>query len=571
MARFLDSPADVRGLAIGSVCLLVAAAPFETLEPLVHVPGQNISSVETVLLAVIAVTTAAYGARRAAVAWRTPLTWPWLALVAIAAVSALLASSYVGNALHMTARFAAAFVVFVLSVNATPDWRAARLVALTAIATGVVVSVLMIGEYLGVEVVFRVLQPFRRGIAVVGSQVRAGGPFQYPTIASMYLEIAFALGLGLLVDAASRRRWPIALTIAVALLVVAEGVLVSFTRSGLISIALCLLATFAVCLRRAGFDATVRVVMAVGVVFAAQLLSSRSAEAMRLRMSTEGQDAWYRAQFSVPHTLEFRTGEIRPIPIAVTNRGRLAWDSFAAEPIRLSYHWIAADSDRVVIWEGERTRFSTPIAPGMRVDLRARVRAPGTPGTYRLVWDLEAVKRLWFSTEPDAVLAMTDAIVAGDAVAIPNAGGGPSSMPKPPGRPGRLVLWRAAAALFLERPILGIGPDNYRLRYGGPAGIANADPRVHSNNTYIELMVGTGLAGGLVLVWLAARVTRQAWRVVATGGGIAIGVTCAVGAIALHGLVDSFLGFTPTYIVMAVVSGLLVNADRWTEAHAHRV
>ena len=41
-------------------------------------------------------------------------------------------------------------------------------------------------------------------------------------------------------------------------------------------------------------------------------------------------------------------------------------------------------------------------------------------------------------------------------------------------------------------------------------------------------------------------------------------------AIALHGLVDSFLGFTPTYILMAVVLGLASGCAGLT-THADRV
>ena len=60
-------------------------------------------------------------------------------------------------------------------------------------------------------------------------------------------------------------------------------------------------------------------------------------------------------------------------------------------------------------------------------------------------------------------------------------------------RPGRFVLWRAAAGLLADRPLLGVGPDNYRLRYGDTAGLATFDRRVHANNMYIEMAVGGGL------------------------------------------------------------------------------
>src|SRR5579864_8405485 len=80
------------------------------------------------------------------------------------------------------------------------------------------------------------------------------------------------------------------------------------------------------------------------------------------------------------------------------------------------------------------------------------------------------------------------------------------------------------------------------------AGIATPDPRTHSNNMYLELLADTGLVGAAAFAWLlwatrACKVTN-------------IGVVCALVAIALHGLVDSFLSFGPTYVLFALTLGL---------------
>src|SRR5437773_195573 len=77
-----------------------------------------------------------------------------------------------------------------------------------ALAVGVVVSGLTILEYIGVRPVLAWLRLFRRDVATVGAQVRAGGPLQYPTIASMYLEVVFALGLGVLLGELDRSPQP---------------------------------------------------------------------------------------------------------------------------------------------------------------------------------------------------------------------------------------------------------------------------------------------------------------------------------------------------------------------------
>ena len=73
------------------------------------------------------------------------------------------------------------------------------------------------------------------------------------------------------------------------------------------------------------------------------------------------------------------------------------------------------------------------------------------------------------------------------------------------GRPGRGVLWEPHSRILAAYPILGVGPDNYRLMYGNYAGIPNFDERVHSNNMYLEVLVGGGLVGGLAFGWFCWR------------------------------------------------------------------
>jgi O-antigen ligase len=126
--------------------------------------------------------------------------------------------------------------------------------------------------------------------------------------------------------------------------------------------------------------------------------------------------------------------------------------------------------------------------------------------------------------------------------------------------------------------VLGVGPDNFRLLYGPYAGVRNPDRRTHSNNMYLEMLVGAGLLGALACGWLVWRIAA----LVAAGVHAAtidrrkaasIGVAAAVIAIGLHGLVDSFLSFTPTYVLIALT---LAFADAsgprtTTGTHADRV
>ncbi len=157
-------------------------------------------------------------------------------------------------------------------------------------------------------------------------------------------------------------------------------------------------------------------------------------------------------------------------------------------------------------------------------------------------------------------------------------------------RPGRVALWHAAANMVAAHPLLGVGPDNFRLSYGRYAGIASADPRTHSNNMYLEMLAGGGLLVGAAFAWLLWRAARSAAASLrasaassperalsgdASRGGAAgatAGIVAATLAIAVHATVDSFLSFAPTYVLFALTLGCAVASARGMESsRANRV
>jgi O-antigen ligase len=555
----------------GGVALLTFAAPFELTEPLVRLPRQSITSLEAAILVAFAAWGTVIVASRRLPRWQTPLTLPWLALIAAMIVASIASPVSRVNALHMTGRLAAALGVYLLAVNGlTTRSRLATALRL-AVAVGVVVSVLTILEYLGTPSVLNALQAFRPGVATVGAQVRAGGPLQYPTIASMFLEIVFALGLGVLLSEHDdpRRRWLRVAVWFVALVIISEAITLTFTRAGLITMATSLVLVGAIRIARRGLDRGVVLVLALAVVIATLFAFSRSRESMWLRFTSEGQESWYRAQIDAPASLQLQRDRTQQIPIALTNTGRLPWDSTATPPILISYHWLPAEGDAFVAFEGDRTPFPSAVAPGDTATIDAVVRAPDRPGDYRLEWDLVQEGRLWFSTEPGAVRVMSRAAVLGDA-AVNARGGTLTPPPRPTVRPGRLTLWRAGLKMFAAHPVLGVGPDNFRLAYGAYAGIDGADPRTHSNNMYLEMFAGGGLLVGAAFLWLVWRAAggfaRLAREAAPQDHAIAVGLAAAGLAIALHAAVDSFLSFAPIYVLFSLTLGYAAASARGMEA-----
>ena len=564
-------------LALVATVALAAVAPFELREPVLRLPWQALSNLELVLALGGGLWALSLLASRCRLPLRAPLLLPLVTGAVVAWLAAWLAPIARTNALHMAARVTAAYALVVMTASAVQDRESLRRVAQVIVASCLVVAILAVAEFLRVSWALDWLRIFRPGVTVVGAQVRAGGSLQYPTIAALVLEIGLAFGLGLFVAACDEGRHRDAALWFVALAVIGEGVVVSYTRAGLVGMVVALSLVLGIRRRSRPADVVVPTALAaLAVIVAGLFVGSRSFETTALRLTTEEQQAWYRASLAVPSSLSLRTGETTQVPVQVLNTGRLRWDSGADPPIKLSYHWLTEDGGRVVSFEGARTSFDVVVEPGATARVMAHVRAPRQPGQYRLAWDLVQEHRLWFSSEPGAEPAMTVASVAGAGVGPV----GPTttlSLPQPVVRPGRLALWSAAARMLRQHPWFGIGPDNFRLKYGEVLGLLRADDRVHSNNMYIEVAVGTGLVGAAAFLWLGvvcATCWRRAARAVVRGGWPeALGPLAAGAAIAVHGLFDSFASFTPTYVVMAVTLGAGLASAQLLEdgSDAHRV
>src|SRR5580704_6330031 len=500
-SALLGRAPGVATTAYVGVCALAIIAPFELLRPLVRLPWQSVSNVEAVLAIVFCAWLWSIVSSGTWPRWQTPLTSPWMALLAAMTVSALMAPTGRVNALHMAGRLTIGFAVFLLTVNAISTPARLRRAMAAAVVAGLIVGVLAILEYLQVSTVLVGLRAFRPAMATVGGQVRAGGTLQYPTIASMYLEIVFAFGLGLLSRSVSEKE---TLPLFLALVVIAEAITLTFTRAGLLTMTASLGLVGAVRYSRHGIDTGVQLVAVLALLIPIMVIASRSAQSVWLRLTSQGQDTWYRFSVDAPAELALRTDASERVLVRATNEGRLTWDSGANPPVYLSYHWLLPDGSRVVAFDGVRTSFPAPVPPGATVSVEAQVRAPRQPGRYRLEWDLVEEDRLWFSTEPGAgTAAFSDAMVIGPP-------GGDRSivtypLPVRAVRPARLFLWRAAARMIVAHPVLGVGPDNFRLLYGEYSGLPYADPRLHSNNMYIEMLAGGGLTGGLMFLWLMWR------------------------------------------------------------------
>lgn len=558
-------------LASAAVVIVAATSAFEVASPRLAIRGLQVSTLEATTALAVASGLVSLASRPAS--WpRVAFAAPALVCLAVACLSALFAPAYAGEAWRTCGRLLAAWLLAVTVAHVVRTRAQARVLVAVLLTVGAVVGVVALLELMQAPWVMRGLTAFRPGFHVVGGQVRASATFVYPTVASMFLEVVFALGLWFVVEPPTgasrlRRVWPMA-----ALTLVAAGIVASFTRAGLLAMVASLgVAAGLRYARQPAFDAAMQRLGALALIVVALVAGSRSPEAWTSRVSTDTSQDWYGADYTVPATLTLPPGRMTGVPVTVENQGLLTWQSTDDPIFAMSYHWLAPGSDLLVDFEGARTPFLNPVPPGGRVEMLVGVRTPTRPGDYTLVWDVVHEGRAWLSTE--GVFSPRSAVrVEGVAPATPLETHGP--LPGASVRMPRRQLWTAAARMTAAHPWLGVGAGNFRQHYGAYLGLGAWDHRVHANNLYLEVLTGTGVPGLLALLWLVAAIGGAAWRAWHRDAGGALGaalVACGV-VIAGHGLVDAFLAFTSTYVVFALAAGLAAAAvEHGFASDAHRV
>jgi O-antigen ligase len=138
-------------------------------------------------------------------------------------------------------------------------------------------------------------------------------------------------------------------------------------------------------------------------------------------------------------------------------------------------------------------------------------------------------------------------------------------MPTSDFAPSRKELWPAAIRMWGERPLVGVGPDGFRHRYGPYLGRLPFDARIHTNNLYLEVLVNLGLLGAMALGLVLAGLGATARRALAAGSDaelLALGLAVSLGTHLVHGLADYFWEFTGTLALFWLTAGVLAGLAR---------
>jgi hypothetical protein len=120
-----------------------------------------------------------------------------------------------------------------------------------------------------------------------------------------------------------------------------------------------------------------------------------------------------------------RAGATTTARLVLENGGAATWRSRGDVGLQLSYHWLDTHGNAIV-WDGTRTAFPRPIAPGEKIALDVVVHAPRPPGRYVLRFDLVEEHRFWLSevgVEPHDVEVEVSPLISERRLAVVVHGG----------------------------------------------------------------------------------------------------------------------------------------------------
>jgi hypothetical protein len=602
--RVMAQPRRLEGALHWGLTLFFASLPFE-LNAGFGVAALTFTNLELLLPAVLGLWSALLFAER-----RLPRIPRWFVIpmalfLGLMAISAVAAPEWRSAALKFTARqLQGALLALCLADQlSVAGFALARRLGIALLIGACLSGLLGLLELTEAAPILALLSVFKDDATLAGGLLRLSATFTYANIAAMFYEAALPLML-VAVGLVARRLW---LLCAAGALLLYVAALLTYSRASLITATAAIVLVSLAALARYGRRGSgLRVAGTSAVLLTLLVALLAFSPAFRVRIAEPDVAQWYRVTYTASPIPSIAPNAKGYTTVTLRNDGLMTWQPGGARPIALSYHWLDATTGKVVRYNGLRTALPRPISPGETMSLRAVVQAPDKVGVYVLAWDMVQEHTGWFSEWGNPV-PETRVEVAG--AAPPSAPAAPAESSAVPQRvevvpppPSRRLLWGAALALWSERPLLGIGPSVFRRVYGPELGLTTWDDRIHTNNLYLELLVGTGVVGlaaflglvGAVMLPAARALWPGAWRVarvsqmrrltfqvrrshhtalqeVSSGAvsdrsyqnlqiwwallGCAVGLT----AFLLHGVLDTFLEYTATYCLLWAFIGALVG------------
>lgn len=422
------------------------------------------------------------------------------------------------------------------------------------------------------------LSPWQEGSFTFGTfyNVRVASTLPFPTVLSMYLELtiplALVLGIWLAVGGkgGTKTKW-----LLTALFVgVGAGLIVmifTFTRTALLVMSTAFLAGAGAALiwgygrRTAGWLALGAAALPI-LLAGLSLYDGKVATRLGLAPQTERYSAEYTI---VDFPAAVKPGGEYSATIHVKNTSNVVWKPEGRDRVLMCYQWLNYED-----WEERQARYITTelpgvVEPGGEIDLEMAFAAPAEPGRYVLFVDLAKEGVGWFSTAhiPPMMVPLEMSATGSSRLPLPEYGenfveGGEVSV-----QPSRSTLWKAAAGIWKDNPLLGVGPGQFRKVYPAYVPGVRADERLETHNIFLAALANTGIVGFAVMLFLLASAAGTQIKMVRDKAlawdrrFIALGLLIAMIAYLVHGFMDYFLWQTGIAFLFFVQLGLTAWLD----------
>ena len=486
---------------------------------------------------------------------RSPVHWAALFWALVLLASAFAAAEFRGAGAKFALRQIGGALLFLAVADLLAAPRRAVILAGSYAAGAVISAAGAVAETAWAPAAEALLR-FKTQPSVVEGVLRASGTLQYANLAAMAWGMALPVTTALF---AARRGALWRLATGAGTLVLVEALVRSASRAGLLT-ALLVLAAIAVTARGrlASLRGPALLTLASLLCLAGVDLATHRGLALRLRDREDR--SWFDAEFRVEGAPPLDAGGAADFPLRARNVGRLRWWASGEHALSVGYSWLTEPGGSVHV----AAPLPRDVEPGESVTMDARVLAPRAAGRHRLRWLLTGDGLAWVSPQAGTATDL-DVEVRPAAGVLSHRTEDPAALLLPQQQPTRPALWRAGLALWLERPILGVGPDNFRRLYARKLGPHPLDERVHANSLYVEVLATLGLSGAASLAGLAVALAMTGARALRSADPgarvVAAGAVSGLAAFFVHGFLDYGLEATALYGAFWLLAGLIAGVS----------
>lgn len=523
-----------------------------------------------------------FGELRRAITNRLLIAASVFALIQV--LAAMLAPEFRANASRSAAKACAGVVLafLVADLSSKRDWGESRFsdVRINAIVAivlaGLTVSLLGFGDWIGIKFLSNIVNLFQPAKYFLGDAVRFVSTMEYPNTAASYLAASFCAAFALIISRDPVRHDGLLKRTSAFTLILVLGAAISLTYSRGALAATIFAIAIATWIWKDKFEARYGW-MTSGLCLAVLIAGAWPSYAVRQAAKSFSppvlqRNANYGGNASTP-TKNLAPDKTYREDITVENNSPHIW---RRGEFGLAYRWYSLKTDENSPLQ-VASEFRTDIPPKQKEAISASFRTPQEEGEYLLIWfvfkRLDGIHELENSYSPGIMCMVFDPKTKTAESFSPQAKqyiGAIDEERRTLSKtrvPQRRELWVAALRMFWSRPLLGWGPDSFRLLKQRFLAVPSGDDTILANNLYLELLSGSGILGLLSFLWVLWEIGRTVFSrdfAITGPGGLAVGCfgVAYLTELAVHGFVDYFLKFTPTFVLFWVILGLLVLRPR---------